>query len=69
MPSGRFTGWARWSGTSFTAPVVAAQIAAAIGEGRSGPEAVRHVLHQPGAPRLDNLGTVVTPAVTPHRIS
>lgn len=59
MPAGRFTGWARWSGTSFAAPVVAAQIAAAIAEGRSGPEAVRHVLHAPGAVRLENLGTVV----------
>jgi subtilisin family serine protease len=59
MPAGRFTGWARWSGTSFAAPVVAAEIAVAIAEGRSGPEAVRHVLHAPGAVRLENLGTVV----------
>jgi hypothetical protein len=59
MPVGRFTGWARWSGTSFAAPVVAAQIAAAIAEGRSGPEAVRRVLHARGAVRLENLGTVV----------
>jgi Subtilase family len=59
MPAGRFTGWARWSGTSFAAPVVAAEIAVAIAEGRSGPEAARHVLHAPGAVRLENLGTVV----------
>jgi subtilisin family serine protease len=59
MPAGRFTGWARWSGTSFAAPVMAAEITVAIAEGRSGPEAVRHVLHAPGAVRLENLGTVV----------
>ena len=59
MPAGRFTGWARWSGTSFAAPVAAAEIAAAIAEGRGGPDAVRHVLHAPGAVRLENLGTVV----------
>jgi hypothetical protein len=59
MPTGKFTGWAHWSGTSFTAPVVAAEIAVAIAQGRSGPEAVRHVLHAPGAVRVENLGTVV----------
>jgi hypothetical protein len=63
MPSGRFTGWAHWSGTSFAAPMVASAIAAAIAEGRSGPDAARHVLQARGAPRIDNLGTIVAPAV------
>jgi Subtilase family len=61
MPSGRFTGRAYWSGTSFAAPVVAAAIAAAIAEGRSGPDAARHVLLARDAPRMDNLGTIVAP--------
>jgi Subtilase family len=61
MPSGKFAGWAHWSGTSFAAPIVAAAIAAAIGEGRSGPDAAGHVLHAPGAPRIGNLGTIVAP--------
>jgi subtilisin family serine protease len=63
MPMGRFTGWAHWSGTSFAAPMVAAAIAAAIGEGRSDPEAARHVLQAHGAPRSDHLGTIVAPGV------
>ena len=61
MPSGNFTGWAHWSRTSFAAPMVAAAIAVAIGEGRSGPDAARHVLEAPGAPRIGNLGTIVAP--------
>jgi subtilase family protein len=63
MPSGKFTGWAHWSGTSFAAPMVAAAIAAAIGEGLSGPDAARHVLQARGAPRIDHLGTIVTPGI------
>jgi hypothetical protein len=43
--------------------VVAAEIAVAIAEGRSGPEAARHVLQARGAPRIDNLGPIVAPAV------
>jgi hypothetical protein len=34
-----------------------------IAEGRSGPEAARHVLQARGAPRIDNLGTIVAPGV------
>jgi Subtilase family len=43
MPSGRFTGWAHWSG----------------------PDAARHVLQARGAPRIDNLGTIVAPVPAP----
>jgi hypothetical protein len=67
MPSGAFTGWAHWSGSSFAAPVVAAAIASAIAEGRSGPDAVRHVLEAREAPRISNLGTIIAPPVPTRR--
>ncbi|WP_165491943.1 S8 family peptidase [Egibacter rhizosphaerae] len=57
-----FTGGARWDGTSFAAPQVAAVLAGLISEGRSGPEAVADLLHDPSAQRLKGLGTVVIPA-------
>jgi subtilisin family serine protease len=60
-----FRRWARWDGTSFAAPRVAAAIAARISAGRSGPEAAFDVLHAPGTRRLPLLGTVVNPRTYP----
>jgi subtilisin family serine protease len=56
-----FHGTATWSGTSFSAPIVAAAIATEIAAGRTGPEAVRRVIGHPRHPRLHNLGTIVNP--------
>jgi subtilisin family serine protease len=60
-----FRGWARWDGTSFAAPRVAAAIAARISAGRSGTEAAFDVLHAPGVRRLPQLGAVVNPRAYP----
>jgi len=65
---GEFSGWARWSGTSFSAPKVAAAIAREMlrlglsdeadrAEVRA--RAVREVLHAPGLFRVPDLGVVV----------
>jgi hypothetical protein len=62
----RFTGWARWSGTSFAVPVVVAAVARELVCGR-GPEnshldaatAVERVVRAPHLARLPCLGTVV----------
>jgi subtilisin family serine protease len=55
-----FTGWARWSGTSFAAPRVAGRIAAeAITGGISAQEAAYRVVHAPRLPRIPDLGTYV----------
>lgn len=44
-PDQRFTGWARWSGTSFASAIVAGRIACrAIADGIDAPEAARRVL-------------------------
>jgi len=56
-----FHGTAVWSGTSFSAPIVAATIATEMAAGRTGPEAVRRVIGHPRHPRLHNLGTIVNP--------
>ena len=56
----RFWGWARWSGTSFSAPVVASallrHIALTPGTAR---DAVAWVIDRPGLFRLPGLGTVI----------
>jgi subtilisin family serine protease len=56
-----YDGRARWSGTSFAAPVVAAQIANWIGDGYSAQEAVAGILDAPERTRLHDLGTLVLP--------
>ncbi|MGH9151240.1 MAG: S8 family peptidase [Acidimicrobiales bacterium] len=56
----RYEGWALWSGTSFSAPVVAGALARAMAaEGCTAAEAVRRVVDEPGLMRIPNLGTVV----------
>ena len=55
----RFAGWARWSGSSFAAPRVAAALARAIAEGVPASDAVARVVDDPSLPRIPMLGTVV----------
>jgi hypothetical protein len=52
-------GWARWSGTSFAAPIVAGVLARRITEGARATDAVRAVVEDPALFRLPWLGTVV----------
>ncbi len=54
-----FHGWARWSGTSFAAPIVAGAIAQMIDRGMNGAEAVARLIDAPHLMRIPNLGTVV----------
>ncbi len=55
-----FSGWARWSGTSFSAPVVAGALARRIlTDGCTAEEAVSRVVDAPALMRIPNLGTVV----------
>ncbi len=54
-----FEGWARWSGTSFAAPVVVAALARAIAAGDSPRDAVKSVIDGPNLTRRPMLGTVV----------
>lgn len=56
-----YDGRARWSGTSFAAPVVTAQIANWITDGYSAQEAVAGILDAPERTRLQELGTLVLP--------
>ncbi len=57
----RFKGWATWSGTSFSAPVVVAALAREMVLGScSAKDAVARVLNAPEALRIRCLGTVVT---------
>jgi len=63
-PSGtdpdNFAGWARWSGTSFSAPVVAGALARTmIADGCDAKTAVARVIDAPALMRIPNLGTVV----------
>ena len=58
-----FKGWARWSGTSFSAPIVVAALARhMMSHGASAKDAVKAVLHDPGLFRFPGLGTVVNEA-------
>ncbi|NAZ86571.1 S8 family peptidase [Kineococcus indalonis] len=58
----RFTGWARWSGTSFSAPTVVARLARTVQtEGCLPSEAVARVVDAPGLGAWPGLGTVVNP--------
>ena len=55
-----FDGWARWSGTSFSSPVVAGALAREmIVSGCTAREAVARVVDAPWLLRLPGLGTVV----------
>jgi hypothetical protein len=55
-----FGGWASWSGTSFSAPIVAAALARAMTTwGITARQAVRRVIDDPDLFRLSMLGTVV----------
>ena len=56
----KFEGWARWTGTSFAAPVVVAALAREmVRTGCTAAEAVAHVIDAPGLLALPGLGTVV----------
>ena len=55
-----FESWARWSGTSFAAPVVVAALARAmLNRAVNAPEAVRLVIDGPRLLKIPDLGTVV----------
>lgn len=58
-----FDGWAVWSGTSFSGPVVAAALARTMmsmpADQRSAAAAVERVIDAPALMRIPNLGTVV----------
>jgi subtilisin family serine protease len=57
----RFDGGAIWSGTSFSAPVVAGRLARLVAEGGLLPkQAVRRLIDAPGLAALPGLGTIVT---------
>jgi hypothetical protein len=56
-----FEQWALWSGTSFAAPAVAAALAAVMGLGISGDEAVARLIDDPRLLRIPCYGTVVNP--------
>jgi subtilisin family serine protease len=55
----RFHGWARWSGTSFAAPVVAGALARQMQRGLSTTDAVAQVIDHPALARIPNFGTIV----------
>lgn len=58
--TGPFDGWARWSGTSFAAPIVAGAIVQEMTTyGVRAGTAVDRLIDAPGLLRLDGLGTVV----------
>ncbi|HYY77929.1 MAG TPA: S8/S53 family peptidase [Actinomycetes bacterium] len=56
-----FQGTARWSGTSFSTPVVAAAVATGMGRGASPRAALESLLGDPGLPRMQNLGVLIDP--------
>lgn len=56
----RFAGWARWSGTSFAAPVVVAALAREMTRTNcTANQAVERVIDAPGLLRISGLGTVI----------
>lgn len=55
----RFEGWAVWSGTSFSAPRVAAALARLIQDGTEPADAVAQLIDNPQADRRPMLGTLV----------
>ena len=58
----RFDGWARWSGTSFSAPIVVACLARTVYRtGCSPRQAVAQLIDAPGLGAMPWLGTVVNP--------
>ncbi|MGI8926207.1 MAG: S8 family serine peptidase [Tepidiformaceae bacterium] len=58
-----FTGWARWSGTSFAAPAVVAALARDMAlTGGTARQAVARIIDDPGLFRIPGLGTVVNTA-------
>jgi subtilisin family serine protease len=58
----KFDGWARWSGTSFSAPIVLACLARTVYRtGCSPRQAVARLIDGPGLGALPWLGTVVNP--------
>jgi Subtilase family len=55
-----FDGWARWSGTSFSAPIVVAALAREMKRANcSASEAVARVIDAPGLMRIPGLGAVI----------
>jgi len=54
-----FASWARWSGTSFSAPIVVAALARELQLGLTTAQAVERVIDAPGLLRIPDLGTVV----------
>jgi hypothetical protein len=54
-----YTGWARWSGTSFAAPVLTGALARAMADGTSATDAVARIVDHPALLRIPGLGTVV----------
>jgi subtilisin family serine protease len=55
-----FQGWASWSGTSFSAPIVGAELAwEAMTSGQDLREIVRRRIDDPGLTRIAGLGTII----------
>jgi subtilisin family serine protease len=55
----KFASWARWSGSSFSAPIVVAALARELQHGLTPAEAVERVVDAPGLLRIPDFGTVV----------
>ncbi len=56
----QFKGWAEWSGTSFSAPVVVAALAREMGaSGCDAKTAVKNIIDAPGLARIPGMGTIV----------
>jgi len=55
----KFASWARWSGTSFSGPIVVAALAREMQRGLTAKEAVATVIDAPGLLRIPDFGTVV----------
>jgi len=55
----KFASWARWSGSSFSAPIVVAALARELQLGLTPAQAVERVIDAPGLLRIPDFGTVV----------